>query len=416
MALDKELYSNLINDAYNNALKDVTTFRATILSIKARFLVTTEAGGKTTQIVDGLNPANFYEVILRPEFLSSVPAPWDMNDFTFDKQNVVIQGKSAIAAVNCHPDARSVTPEGNGNPGVNLKVGDVVVCTFGDGPNNQGRLRDIRFELNSVGEDEDLRDAIGVKGSLTNFLNNLSSGGKKLLGSIVDAFTGPVIRGPSENGNTIQAGGNLNNPESLFWIGKHKDNPRHRSKPASRTYIGSAVPSAKGEKIYNGVLDDKFFGIITIERGIYKNGNLDETEKPRTFKILKDALSDLINLNTAFRKEFGHDLPIASVNRSWERQIRSKTLYGKKAASPGNSKHGWGLAIDFFTKDKKYLIDNGTGFNSRIYKWLRQNGKQYNWINPSWAGPNGSNVEPWHFEWSKRSTVLQGEKDPKQYY
>ena len=227
MALDKELYSNLINDAYNNALKDVTTFRATILSIKGRFLVTTEAGGKTTQIVDGLSPANFYEVILRPEFLSSVPAPWDMNDFIFDKQNVVIQGKSAIAAVNCHPDARSVTPEGNGNPGVNLKVGDVLFVHLEMVQITKGDLEIIRFELNSVGEDEDLRDAIGVKGSLTNFLNNLSSGGKKLLGSIVDAFTGPVIRGPSENGNTIQAGGNLNNPESLFWIGKHKDNPRH---------------------------------------------------------------------------------------------------------------------------------------------------------------------------------------------
>ena len=62
------------------------------------------------------------------------------------------------------------------------------------------------------------------------------------------------------------------------------------------------------------------------------------------------------------------------------------------------------------------MIGKGKGFESTIYKWMRENGKQYNWINPSWAGPNGSNVEPWHFEWSKRSTVLQGEKDPIQYY
>ena len=44
-------------------------------------------------------------------------------------------------------------------------------------------------------------------------------------------------------------------------------------------------------------------------------------QKTTSFKILKDALPDLINLNAKFRKEFGHDLPISSVNRTWEGQI-----------------------------------------------------------------------------------------------
>ena len=39
LAIDKELYSELINDAYNNKLKNIGPFRGTILAIKDKLLV-----------------------------------------------------------------------------------------------------------------------------------------------------------------------------------------------------------------------------------------------------------------------------------------------------------------------------------------------------------------------------------------
>ena len=200
LAIDKELYSELINDAYNNKLKNIGPFRGTILAIKDKLLVTEQAWKKETQIVNGFNAANFYEVIIRPEWLNNVPAPWTMDDFKFDKTKVAIQGVSSLEAVNCHPTAKSRTPFGNGSAAISLKVGDIVLCTFGDGPNNQGKLRDIRFELNKVAEDQELVKAAGGKGAFNHFYKNQKS-----------QITG-------QNGQNVPDGTAFPNPK-----GKHAD-------------------------------------------------------------------------------------------------------------------------------------------------------------------------------------------------
>jgi len=69
--------------------------------------------------------------------------------------------------------------------------------------------------------------------------------------------------------------------------------------------------------------------------------------------------------------------------------------YGKGlAATPGRSKHGWGLALDI----------NGTApdaFDSVLYKWLKTNGAEYGWGQPANFPftSKGKQKESWHFEY-----------------
>lgn len=225
LSLDKQLYSDMINDAYNNSLKDIGPFRATILSVKARFLVDESSGTRVTTVVDGYKPANYYEVMVRPEWVSATPAPWDFSDFQLTNTDI-IQGEMALNAVAAHFEARSVSPSGNGQS-ILLAIGDVVVCTFGEGMDNNGKARDIRFELNSVGRDNDLIIAAGGIGALQ------ASRGK----------SGNII------GSLSQTSGS-NNTTGFLYPGKRGMNVREANrKPGDIKLIvlhGSQGPSGPG--------------------------------------------------------------------------------------------------------------------------------------------------------------------------
>ena len=398
-SLDKELYSRMIDDAYNNALKGVGTFEATILDIKTRLLVTQDAAIEVT----GVNAANFYEVILRPEWLNNIPAPWDMLDFVLAQGLDVIQGTAAVNAVKAHPTATTAAPPGNG-PTSKLGIGDVVLCTFGDGVNNKGRYRDIRIDLQSVRTDKDLLVAVGGRGALQAHRSNV-------IGTI----------------GTATATGTQGDPATFKWVGLHKGNAQAVGRPTKRKYIGTAVPSLKGQFLYNGALPPQYFSSFQIQLHVYKNGVSEPYKKPTTFKICADAFADFQRMNAAFKAEFGHDLPVSSINRTWQRQVATKNTSIKQnggglVAKPGNSKHGWGLAIDFKTASKKkqaskkYNKNNKYGYESTTHIWLKENGHKWNWVNPDWAKKGNKQAEPWHFEWVPRDTVLQGESAAVAWY
>ncbi len=104
-----------------------------------------------------------------------------------------------------------------------------------------------------------------------------------------------------------------------------------------------------------------------------------------------DAAVALSALNEAFRARFGRDLCLVDSYRSLASQYSVKASRGYLAATPGQSMHGWGLAIDLCSKE--------TG-NAEVYRWLWENGAAYGWENPPWAQSGGSgNYEPWHFEY-----------------
>jgi|9_EtaG_2_1085328.scaffolds.fasta_scaffold14699_3 hypothetical protein len=129
-------------------------------------------------------------------------------------------------------------------------------------------------------------------------------------------------------------------------------------------------------------------------------------------KVMIDVVEDVNKLEKAFKENFKKDMKYSGY-RSYDGQVRvyedpEKIMEDGKhlGALPGTSNHGWGLAIDINTKD-----NNGVkGFEGKVYKWLKKNAGTYNFFHPDWAQENGSNPEPWHWEWSKKNQVLSKAK------
>ncbi|WP_319020947.1 MULTISPECIES: M15 family metallopeptidase [Brevibacterium] len=106
--------------------------------------------------------------------------------------------------------------------------------------------------------------------------------------------------------------------------------------------------------------------------------------------VRKDSLGPLVSLNKKFKKKFGYDLGITDSYRDYDEQVATKKAKGNMAATPGTSKHGWGLALDLGTG-----INN---FGTPEYNWMKDNAPAHGWRHPDWAEPSGSLPEPWHWE------------------
>ena len=77
--------------------------------------------------------------------------------------------------------------------------------------------------------------------------------------------------------------------------------------------------------------------------------------------------------------------------RSYDKQIELHLNPRYKAADPGTSNHGWGLAFDWHHKGTA-----GSGFVQKTdaeFKWMKKNASTYGFW---WAGVGFG--EPWHFE------------------
>lgn len=134
--------------------------------------------------------------------------------------------------------------------------------------------------------------------------------------------------------------------------------------------------------------------------GGFSNGRIDASQlAPVPWKnsvtLRGDALTSLIAMNEAFKREFGYNLTLNSGYRSYADQVIAKKIYGGGAATPGTSNHGWAMAIDIGERNG-YVI----GFSSPIYTWLKQHASSYGWVHPPWAEPGGIGPdEAWHWEY-----------------
>ncbi|WP_158542886.1 M15 family metallopeptidase [Phytoactinopolyspora halophila] len=109
-------------------------------------------------------------------------------------------------------------------------------------------------------------------------------------------------------------------------------------------------------------------------------------------ELRPDAAAAFAALAEAYADATGESLLacVGNAYRSYDQQV---DLYAEKpnlAARPGTSQHGWGLAVDFECGANSY--------SSAFYDWLATAGGEYGWHNPSWAQPEGSRPEPWHWE------------------
>jgi LAS superfamily LD-carboxypeptidase LdcB len=100
-------------------------------------------------------------------------------------------------------------------------------------------------------------------------------------------------------------------------------------------------------------------------------------------------------MNAAFRAARGHDLVVNDSYRNYEGQVAAKadaTAKGRPlfAATPGKSKHGWGLALD--------LGGGMQSFDSGDYKWMKANAIKFGFNHPDFAD-DANTREPWHWEY-----------------
>lgn len=113
------------------------------------------------------------------------------------------------------------------------------------------------------------------------------------------------------------------------------------------------------------------------------------------YLLREDATASLSALNEDYTIEFGHALDISAAYRDYAGQVEMRDYWcarGKcgNAALPGTSNHGWALAVD--------LGGGIASFGTAEYEWMKSNASKYGWQHPSWAEPDGSAPEPWHWD------------------
>ena len=160
--------------------------------------------------------------------------------------------------------------------------------------------------------------------------------------------------------------------------------------------------NAPQEIIYNGAHGTNI---------VFKNGSppgeiverINTAYSMRGVILLKDAAADFNKMAQAYLKEKGYKLGITDGLRSYETQVQTMIDKPEKAATPGTSDHGTGVAVDLAADG---TTDKAIEFGSETFKWLSANAPKYGWIHPHWAHEGGSRPEPWHWEWKDKGTVL----------
>lgn len=102
-------------------------------------------------------------------------------------------------------------------------------------------------------------------------------------------------------------------------------------------------------------------------------------------QLRSDAAVALAALNAQYKKKFGKNICLYDSYRTLDEQYAVKRKRGYKAARPGTSYHGWGLAVD--------LCD----YRGATWEWMWENAGAYGWENPEFA--RTSVYEPWHWEY-----------------
>lgn len=97
-------------------------------------------------------------------------------------------------------------------------------------------------------------------------------------------------------------------------------------------------------------------------------------------------------MSTAYERDTGSPLCVTDSYRSYPEQVVLKEQKGRWAATPGQSNHGFGLAVD--------LCGGVNTFGHPAHLWMQQNAPLYGWFHPEWAAAGGSLPEPWHWEFA----------------
>lgn len=165
----------------------------------------------------------------------------------------------------------------------------------------------------------------------------------------------------------------------------------------SKGYVNRDVAFAyqKSPASYNGRMPRAMLSPIPTWMNSSWSGTPGYT--PRTTRYLRtNAAKSLLAMNAAYKKRFGTNLKLDLGYRSYaEQRYWSNKLGYPRAARPGTSNHGWGLAIDLWENKRSPYR-----FGQPSYNWLISNGSKFGFTQPSFMRQRGSNPEYWHLNYT----------------
>jgi LAS superfamily LD-carboxypeptidase LdcB len=159
-----------------------------------------------------------------------------------------------------------------------------------------------------------------------------------------------------------------------------------------------ALDKYKSDKNLNGKLDTAKLSLLDTRRVTVSGA-----EFPYLYPAAAEKLYSLVDA----AKKAGYSITVSSAYRTLEKQQElAASLPKGKAALPGHSNHGWGIAVDILELYR--AAGNGTtspavnkqvrGTNA-LYKWLDQNAIKYGFLNPDSLRDGGATDEAWHWEY-----------------
>ncbi len=128
--------------------------------------------------------------------------------------------------------------------------------------------------------------------------------------------------------------------------------------------------------------------------GDFGNGRVPDSALcplPQPGEVLRaDAAEAFVELDGAYREEFGRPMCVTDSYRPYHEQVRLfQEMLPGMAARPGTSAHGLGVAVD--------LCGRVDVLDSAEHRWMLDHAPEYGWENPDWARDG---FEPWHWEYT----------------
>jgi len=117
-----------------------------------------------------------------------------------------------------------------------------------------------------------------------------------------------------------------------------------------------------------------------------------------------DALDKLMDLFDKTNFPGKQKISFTDGYRSYARQEALYEKYGAgRAAKPGTSNHGWGIAVDMYWGVRTSMFKDSdarpSGFKHPNYVWMLENAKNFGWYNPVALRDDSRTDEWWHWEY-----------------
>jgi len=218
------------------------------------------------------------------------------------------------------------------------------------------------------------------------------------------------------------------NTQGDNWKSTVKENNLTKSSPVSYAPPDSPV-TGRPEVLDPSIPNDIHSQTITSEASMktvnvsnYDNGQI-PLDKMKKNKFLSkslggdssylmseasDSLDALMNAfnNASFKGK--QSITFTDGYRSLQRQEAMFAKYGQgRAAKPGTSNHGWGIAIDIYwgirTNMFKDIDSRPSAFKHPNYIWFFENGPNFGWFNPTKLRDDSKTDEWWHWEYHGKS-------------